>query len=219
MGKMRTFAFDEKYSEVLDDFGIGDIHRNEISIARYEKGDVVCHENQLLGYFVICVGGHGKSYVNERNGKSLILNIFKKGYVIGDYELIMNFATMTTVIADTVMTCILIPLKSYRDYLLNNLAFMRKVSEILANKLYASLHHSAASRLMPLEYRLCVHLSKVTRHGIFNFRLTDTAEMLGVSYRHLLRTMAALVSQGIITKTSSGYSVDLLKLNHHIEMF
>lgn len=216
---MRKLVFDKRYADVLEDFGISQIDRTDLSLFEYEKGDTVCRENQLIGHLLICVNGHGRSYVNERNGKSLILNIFKRGYVIGDYELIMNYATLTTVIADTPMTCIAIPFGCYRQYLLSNHAFMRKIAEILANKLYASLHHSAASRLMPLEYRLCVHLLKVNHHGKFDSRLTDTADMLGVSYRHLLRTISSLVSMGMMSKTSEGYTVDTVRLNQHIKTF
>ena len=219
VNEMQKSVFDEKYSEILLSFGIGDIHRANLSLFKYDKGEAVCHENQWMGHFLICVSGHGRSYVNQRNGKSLILNIFKKGYVIGDYELIMNFTPMTTVIADTELICISIPLPEYRDYLLNNNHFMRKIAEILANKLYASLQHSSASRLMPLEYRLCIHLLKVHNHGLFNARLIDTSEMLGTSYRHLLRTIHHMTKMSILTKTSEGYVIDFIKLNKHIENF
>ena len=217
--EMRKFVFEEKYIDTLQNFGIEDIDREDLAIFIYDKGDIVCQENRFIGYFLICVAGHGRSYVNERNGKSLILNIFKKGYVIGDYELIMNFATMTTVIADSEMICISLPLAVYRDYLLSNNAFLLKVSQILANKLYASLQHSAASRLMPLEYRLCVHLLKVSNHGTFDARLTDTADMLGTSYRHLLRTIKSLTSKRILVKNTNGYQIDIPWLHKHIEKF
>jgi CRP-like cAMP-binding protein len=217
--EMRKFIFDEKYIETLTNFGIEDIDRTSLSLFKYDKGELVCRENHLLGRFLICVSGHGRSTVNQRNGKSLILNIFKKGYVIGDYELIMNFATMTTIVADTELMCISIPLAEYRDYLLNNNLFMRKISEILAQKLYASIQHSASSRLMPLEYRLCIHLLKVHSQGLFDARLTDTADMLGASYRHLLRTITHLTDKGILTKTSAGYMIDIPNLNKHIEDF
>lgn len=216
---MLTFAFDEKYVEVLKNFGIEDIDRNKLSVVQFDKGEIVCRENHMIGHFLICVSGHGRSYVNERNGKSLILNIFKKGYVIGDYELIKDFPPMTTVIADTLLLCISIPLNEYRDYLLESNIFLRKVSEILANKLYASLQHSAASRLMPLEYRLCIHLLKVSRDGLFDDRLTDTAEMLTTSYRHLLRTINHMSKTGILTKTLKGYRIDITKLNQRIDDF
>ncbi len=216
---MRKFVFEDKYVDTLKAFGIEDIDRKELSIVKYDKGDIVCQENRLVGSFLICVVGHGRSYVNERNGKSLILNIFKKGYVIGDYELIMNFSAMTTVIADSELICVSIPLNNYREYLLNNNSFLRRVSEILASKLYASLHHSAASRLMPLEYRLCVHLLKVSNLGFFDARLTDTANMLGTSYRHLLRTISTLIAKGILVKAANGYQIDIPRLHKHVDEF
>jgi CRP/FNR family transcriptional regulator, putaive post-exponential-phase nitrogen-starvation regulator len=217
VNKMQKIAFNEKFIDTLRSFGIENINRKDLSLIKYDKGEIVCLENHLLGRFLICVSGHGRSYVNQRNGKAHILNIFKKDYVIGDYELIMNFATMTTVIADTELMCISIPLNEYRDYLLSNNDFMRKVSEILAQKLYASLQHSVASRSMPLEYRLCIHLLKVSNNGLFNYRMTDTADMLGVSYRHLLRTISNLTNMGIMTKSTTGYAVDIKRLNKHIE--
>jgi len=61
--------------------------------------------------------------------------------------------------------------------------------------------------LAPLEARLRAYIAHSQRDGVFRGRLTETAEYLGVSYRHLLRTMNELCARGILEKTSGGYRI------------
>ena len=44
-------------------------------------------------------------------------------------------------------------------------------------------------------------------NGVYREKHTETAEFLGVSYRHLLYVIAAFVKKGILTKNSSGYLI------------
>ena len=41
----------------------------------------------------------------------------------------------------------------------------------------------------------------------FNENLTTFAELLGTSYRHLLRTLNKLVDQGLLQKIKGGYRI------------
>ena len=61
--------------------------------------------------------------------------------------------------------------------------------------------------LAPLEARLRAYIARSQREGVFTGRLTETAEYLGVSYRHLLRTMNELCARGILEKTRGGYRI------------
>jgi Mn-dependent DtxR family transcriptional regulator len=40
---------------------------------------------------------------------------------------------------------------------------------------------------------------------VFSERLIDVAELLGVSYRHLLRSLKALSEEGLLEKKPDGY--------------
>ena len=42
---------------------------------------------------------------------------------------------------------------------------------------------------------------------IFNEKLTELAELLGTSYRHLLRTINALINKGVISKENGYYKI------------
>ena len=43
---------------------------------------------------------------------------------------------------------------------------------------------------------------------LFNENLTEIAELLGTSYRHLLRTLNNLRDKGAIIKSNSGYIIE-----------
>ncbi len=43
--------------------------------------------------------------------------------------------------------------------------------------------------------------------GLFNENLTEVAELLGTSYRHLLRTFDSLRKDNVLEKSSQGYII------------
>lgn len=56
--------------------------------------------------------------------------------------------------------------------------------------------------------------SHVNESLYFNENLTHLSELLGTSYRHLLRTLNDLCKQGVINKEEEGYRVaDKERLN------
>jgi CRP/FNR family putative post-exponential-phase nitrogen-starvation transcriptional regulator len=73
--------------------------------------------------------------------------------------------------------------------------------------------NGASNILYPFETRLCAYISTNHESGLFSQKLTELAEYLGTSYRHLLRTLESLCARNIIEKTDQGYAIkDELKL-------
>ncbi|MEG2718091.1 MAG: helix-turn-helix domain-containing protein, partial [Clostridia bacterium] len=59
----------------------------------------------------------------------------------------------------------------------------------------------------PLQARLCSYIRIVCANGFFHEKLTELAELLGTSYRHLLRTLDALCAQGVLSREENGFRV------------
>ena len=86
----------------------------------------------------------------------------------------------------------------------------------LAKKLDYLCINSSTNLLYPLEKRLASYINTVAifmespdgdEYLWFNENLTYLAELLGTSYRHLLRTLNDLCTQGVIHKEKEGYRV------------
>jgi hypothetical protein len=91
----------------------------------------------------------------------------------------------------------------------------------LGEKLIRLSKYSSINLLYPLENRLASYILADTSNTVnagkktitFEGNLSEVAELLGTSYRHLLRTLNNLCTQGLIRKNLLAYEIlDLEKL-------
>ena len=61
--------------------------------------------------------------------------------------------------------------------------------------------------LFTAEVRLSRYILGAAEGGVFRDVMTDVACSVGISYRHLYRTLAALCADGILEKTPAGYKI------------
>jgi CRP/FNR family putative post-exponential-phase nitrogen-starvation transcriptional regulator len=118
-----------------------------------------------------------------------------------------NAFASSSVCAATDVQGIAIPFDRYRDTLLSNITFMNRISLIMAEIVAQNSINGASNILYPFEARLCAYISMTNENGRFNQKLTEVAEFLGTSYRHLLRTLDQLCRKGVIEKSSPGYII------------
>ncbi len=205
--------------EYIESYGINEIFSNDMSeymeLILFKKGEYICKEDENIDYLFFFVKGKAKVYMSLRNGKSLLICFYYPFMMLGDLELV-NYAkasSNTEVIEDTY--CIALPLKKVRNKLLNDSRFLRHVCNSLVDKLVQSSKNGSINLLYPLENRLASYIMATkeevdSNHGKtfeFNENLTEIAELLGTSYRHLLRTLNNLVAKGIIQKHGHSYEV------------
>jgi len=107
--------------------------------------------------------------------------------------------------AVTALTCVALPLSVYAPVLRANLPFILSVGAGLSEKLRTSTENCTSIILQPFERRLCGYLLQSAPDGRFGEQLTDVAEQLGVSYRHLLRSLKSLCEEGLLEKRDGGY--------------
>ena len=84
----------------------------------------------------------------------------------------------------------------YASAILAHLPFVLRVAKGLSVKLHTSVSSTTEIILRPFEARLSEYLLLSAQNGVFSERLIDVAEQLGVSYRHLLRSLKAFGEEG-----------------------
>ncbi|MCI6967235.1 cyclic nucleotide-binding domain-containing protein [bacterium] len=171
----------------------------------FAPGESICTAGQPLAFFMLVLSGRAKASVLAENGRELLLCFSQAGDLIGDLELMLGTATAETSIrAITDVVCAGVPLARNRETLRTDTAFLNHAGAALAGKLRNSTENCSHIILYPLETRLCAYIAATARGGMFAEPLTETADLIGTSYRHLLRALERLASEGLIAHTGRG---------------
>lgn len=179
----------------------------------FHKGDLICRMDEELTELFFFVKGKAKVYTTLKNGKSLLLCFYTSFQVVGDVQLFNDIKATANIQCIEESHCISFPMKVIKSILDKDTRFLKFIAETLGGKLNRISNNSSINLLYPLEQRLASYLL-VTSHYeqdgklIVEENLTHVAELLGISYRHLLRTLNGFVQEGIIKKQGTLYSIE-----------
>ncbi|MEK4064337.1 MULTISPECIES: Crp/Fnr family transcriptional regulator [Paenibacillus] len=186
-----------------------------MELRRYGDGEAVCSVGDRLESMFILVQGKLKIHTLLPNGKSMLVRFAKPMSVIGDVELLRQYPVKNEVesVGDSLL------LVAGRKLLLKemeeNTALLRFLVGELSHKLYTLGQTSALNLLYPVENRFASYLmsmfaDSVGGHRVEELRtasLTETADLLGTSYRHLNRIVRRFIEDGIIERRQGRLSV------------
>ncbi len=192
----------------LDEYGLTDMCMQDIAVFYFQRNEFIVRQGDICEYVFLVLAGRMKVFIDSPNGKTLLFCFYAKSGILGEAEFAADRDIAgTSVQAITDVYCIGIPRRRYQAYLKSNVVFLSKVSEALAGKLFRSTRNSAVTILYSVEARLCAYISMASDNDRFCEKLTEVSELLGTSYRHLLRTLDKLCSLGILQKAHKGYLV------------
>ena len=197
-----------EHMEVMTEYGLAGMIADDLSALHFKKNEYILQQGYTSEYVLLVLAGKMKVFIMSPNGKTLLFCFYTTRGILGEAE----FATGTILAAMSVqaitdVTCIGIPRERYQETLSQNIVFMNAVSSALAGKLFRCTRNSAVTILYSLESRLCAYIAMTNDNGCFIEKLTEISEVLGTSYRHLLRTLDSLCKQGVLQKAAKGYHV------------
>jgi CRP/FNR family transcriptional regulator, putaive post-exponential-phase nitrogen-starvation regulator len=193
----------------------------EMQLYQLNRGELLCSNGDKLDQMYFLVKGKLKIFTTLPNGKSLLLRFNNPLSIIGDIEFTTQYEVKVNV--KSVFESMLIGinfLSLYKSFY-NNPEFLRFLLEKVSHKLYSFSNFTSINLLYPVKKRLASYLLSMMYHeNNFLFyedlkaeKLTDVADLLGTSYRHLNRVLKKLCSESIIKKTKKGFYIkDLQKL-------
>ncbi len=179
----------------------------------YRKNEYMVKEGEEIPYLLFLTEGKAKVFTSLSNGKSLLLCFYQGFKVLGDLEAVDDVKAVTNVQAIADSLCIGIPYRIVRKYLLEDARFLRYICSSLGGKLNRCSKNSSINLLFPLENRLASYIYTTGERTLkkpfitFHENLTEIAELLGTSYRHLLRSLSELCDKNILKKEGSTYIV------------
>lgn len=211
--KMKRRPVPESMRETLVGLGLTGPGAPEATLHEYSKGDYLCHEGERLAEMFYILSGKVKVSVTSRGGRTLLICFYEAEGIIGSIEVLTGKPATATAQAVTDTLCIAVPIPNHAAYYHSNAAFLDYLCTTMSVMFSRSSRNSAINILHPLQTRLCSYILSMQDDGLFHENLVETSELLGTSYRHLLRELARLCHNRILSKAPKGYHIiDLERL-------
>lgn len=212
---MEIIHNDELKLMYIDRYKINDIFSVSMNkymrLVKFSKGEFIYREKEKLNKIYFFVEGKLKVYRTLENGKVLLISFYYPLMVLGDIELVNYEVADANIQVINESYCIEMSFDDVREMLLKDALFLRYMCDSLGRKLKQTSKNSSINILYPLENRLASYILDMLIENkdslIFYGNLTETAELLGTSYRHLLRTLKVLCEKNILKKNQNYYEI------------
>ena len=186
----------------------------EFQLIKVNRLEYICMQEEAMEYLWFLVEGNAKVVKVLENGKNLLLSFYEPFSVIGDVELIQAKHASCTVQALSTCYLLALPIDKFRAALQKDIKLMNFICNALAQKLDHISNNSSINLLYPLENRLASYINMVAMEQegsqgkrVFHENLTQLADLLGTSYRHLLRILNRLCQSNILIRQKEGYMI------------
>lgn len=199
----------------LQHFEIEQVFNEEIipylSLYSFEQGELICSQGEATHYLYVLVKGKVKIFTTSEEGKTLILNFKTPLEVIGDIEYVQQIDTINTVEAVSPVVMIGVRQSVLRRLSNNHAQFLQFLLDIITKKFYVKSHSMRINLMYPVEVRLASYLLSVVydeNEAVVSSQLTanitDTANLIGTSYRHLNRVIQDFCREGLVERSKGG---------------
>ncbi|MGM9926810.1 MAG: Crp/Fnr family transcriptional regulator [Bacillus sp. (in: firmicutes)] len=193
---------------------------DQLRLYRINKGEMIYTAGQEIREMYFIVEGKVKIFSTTLDDKRLVLRFQKALVLIGEIEFIHNDPAIHSVEASTECLAIGLSYKILRENIGDNLKFLQFLLEEITYKFRTKTNISSLNLLYPVEVRFASYLLSISSEGTALFQeemrhssLSDIAEMIGTSYRHLNRVIQKMCSNQVIERVNGKIHIlDLEKL-------
>jgi CRP/FNR family transcriptional regulator, putaive post-exponential-phase nitrogen-starvation regulator len=193
--------------------------RKHLHVYSFEKGDVLFSTGDQLDELYFLMKGKIKIFTHTPEGKLLINRFKRPPALIGDVEYSRGSAVINSVEAVTDGEFLALPFKDLARLEGEHPAVIRFLFDTMAHKFYTEMHATSMHMLYPVEVRLASYLLSISEVGegtVFHgemktANLTELAEWIGTSYRHLNRVLKKMSADGIIGRENGSIKIKDLK--------
>ncbi|WLR57380.1 cyclic nucleotide-binding domain-containing protein [Mesobacillus subterraneus] len=182
--------------------------RPYLTLYEFEIGEQICSQGEAVENLYILVKGKVKIFTTSEEGKTLILSFKTPLEVIGDIEYVQEIDTINTVEAVSPVVMIGVRQTVLKRFLKDHSPFLQFLLTIITRKFYIKSQFMRHNILYPVETRLASYLVSVAydeNEALVNGKvstsnLTDIANLIGTSYRHLNRIIKEFSLNGLVER-------------------
>ncbi len=205
---MKRHSLTQQHLQKLKQYGLSYIPEQVCQYVVFSPGELLVREGEPISHFYIVISGRAKVCCNAPDGNSLILCWYVSDGVIGEVGLMAGrCAATTTVAAISEFSCIAIEHGFCMEEVKRNLIFSNALGKEMAKKLIVRTNDFSAQAFYTGEQRVCSYILEAAYRNVFNDVLTDVAGSVGISYRHLLRILKQLCTDGVLERREIGYCI------------
>ncbi|WP_172193657.1 Crp/Fnr family transcriptional regulator [Saccharibacillus qingshengii] len=183
--------------------------RPYLSLYAFEPGEQLCGQGERADLLYVLVKGKIKIYTTSPEGKTLVISFKNPPEVIGDIEYLRDLDIINTVEAVSPAVVIGISGKMLKRYGEDHAPLLRFMLDIITKKFYIKSDFLSFNLMYPVEVRLASYLLSVCydesdagfQGRLATSELTDTANLIGTSYRHLNRVIRKLSEDGLVERS------------------
>lgn len=182
-----------------------DLQRVPFALQHYEAHESVLNEGEEIPALLYLVAGKIKATGSVGNGRSLLLRFSHPLAVMGDIEFVRHIPVQSQITAISDCFFIAVSFQYLRKYEMDNPAFLRHLLTHVTYKLQTNTAASRVNLLAPVDQRFASYLLSIMEGNHFALDMkeatvSDLAELLGTSHRHLNRVIKHLAEAGIIER-------------------
>jgi CRP-like cAMP-binding protein len=180
-----------------------------LSLYSFEQGELICSQGEPAQVLYVLVKGKIKIYNTSAEGRTLVISFKTPLEVIGDIEYIQGTDNLNTVEAVSSVCMIGVHHRWLKKYGSEYSPLLQFLLEIITKKFFIKSNSMSFNLMYPVEVRLASYLLSVSfdesdsffRGQLSTSSLTDAANLIGTSYRHLNRVIQKFCTEGLVVRT------------------
>ncbi|UTT42549.1 Crp/Fnr family transcriptional regulator [Exiguobacterium aurantiacum] len=178
--------------------------RPHITLVRYATGEAICTQGDEAGQLHFLVKGKIRVAHTSAAGKRLVLSFKHPFDLIGDIEYVRRTPFLNTVEAVTPVEMLVVRFDDLALHAKDDVTWLHYLLEGITKKFEMKSQSLSFNLFYPVDVRLASYLLSMTPEettlGSTVDELTDIADLIGTSYRHVNRTLKRFVEQGLIER-------------------
>lgn len=174
----------------------------DITLTSYKADEVLVEEGKAMDHLTILLSGKAKVIKNYENGKRLLIQFIRPINFVGDVEYVTRQSAFCTVVATEDIVCFSVPFTTLDAQYRDNMTFQRFLLDQICYELLQSSDRNSLNLIYPVKTRLASYLLSTMdeTHTCRIAHMHDLSDYLGTSYRHLTRSINALIHGAVIQK-------------------
>lgn len=179
-----------------------------VRVEEFEVNENIVYFDKPIQYVRYLISGKAKISLIHEDGKRTIIDFIGPSEFIGELSFLEIEAHPKDVVALSTCLCLSVPLDLTKSSLMSDANFLLNLSRYIGTKLLKRTWFNTKNQNYELKNRLAAYILMSESEGIYKEKHTETAEFLGVSYRHLLYTLKVFQDEQLIVKQKKGYKVN-----------
>lgn len=199
---LKQYLKNNNFSDIFDQ-NISNI----CELLYFDTGEYLIKHGTISKYLLFMVEGECRFFTFSNTGEHIPFGKTSSFEVFGEVSSLWEHIPNNVVQAIKPTYCIGIELKTNRKILLNDLKFLRYICRLLSRRVLEANMSLTSFVGAKATNRLASFILQNSQNNIFEIKLTNCSESIGISYRHLLRLMNTLCENKILKKQRRKYQI------------